>query len=367
MWISDCGMKSASDLASPQTAIGHQPSAIQYDALLVVSFGGPEGPDDVLPFLENVLRGRNVPRDRMLEVAEHYQHFGGVSPINEQNRQLIAALERELAIHGPRLPIYWGNRNWHPLLPVTLRKMAGDGVRRALGFFTSAFSSYSGCRQYRENIAAAQNAVGPGAPEVDKLRAFYNHPGFIEPMVESVRDCLGKLEPADLSAAKVLFTAHSIPQAMADGCRYEQQLAEACRLVAEGAGVGDWELVYQSRSGPPQQPWLEPDVCDRIEELHAAGGLRDVILVPIGFISDHMEVLFDLDTEARQTCERLGVRMQRASTAGVHPRFVRMIRELIVERMTGSADRPALGVLGASHDVCPADCCVYTPGRPAQA
>ena len=338
-----------------------------YDAILIVSFGGPEGPDEVMPFLENVLRGKPVPRERMLEVAEHYQHFGGVSPINEQNRQLIAALQTELDQHGPQLPIYWGNRNWHPLLPETLAQMGRDGVKHALAFFTSAFSSYSGCRQYRENIAAAQEEVGLTAPRVDKVRVFYNHPGFIEPMVESLGACLSNIPEDRRSTARVLFTAHSIPMSMAENCRYEVQLAEACRLVAEGAGLtaDQWELVYQSRSGSPHVPWLEPDVCDRIEQFHAAGGLQELVVVPIGFISDHMEVLFDLDTEARELCERLGVRMQRAATVGVHPRFIRMVRELIVERIDGAPDRPALGSLGASHDVCPADCCLYTPQRPA--
>ena len=337
-----------------------------YDAILIVSFGGPEGPDEVMPFLENVLRGKPVPRERMLEVAEHYQHFGGVSPINEQNRQLIAALQTELDQHGPQLPIYWGNRNWHPLLPETLAQMGRDGVKHALAFFTSAFSSYSGCRQYRENIAAAQEEVGLTAPRVDKVRVFYNHPGFIEPMVESLGACLSNIPEDHRSTARVLFTAHSIPMSMAENCRYEVQLAEACRLVAEGAGLtaDQWELVYQSRSGSPHVPWLEPDVCDRIEQFHAAGGLQELVVVPIGFISDHMEVLFDLDTEARELCERLGVRMQRAATVGVHPRFIRMVRELIVERIDGAPDRPALGSLGASHDVCPADCCLYTPQRP---
>jgi protoporphyrin/coproporphyrin ferrochelatase len=338
-----------------------------YDAILIVSFGGPEGPDEVMPFLENVLRGKPVPRERMLEVVEHYQHFGGVSPINEQNRRLIAALEQELVAHGLQLPIYWGNRNWRPLLPETLAQMGRDGVKRALAFFTSAFSSYSGCRQYRENITAAQDEVGPTAPRVDKLRMFYNHPGFIEPMVESLSNCLANISNDRRNGAKVLFTAHSIPLSMAENCRYEVQLAEACRLVAEGAGQrpNEWELVYQSRSGSPQQPWLEPDVCDRIEQLHAAGDLRELVIVPIGFISDHMEVLFDLDTEARELCERLGVRMQRAATVGIHPRFIRMIRELIIERIDGAAERPALGSLGASHDVCPTDCCLYSLQRPA--
>jgi ferrochelatase len=339
-------------------------SSLPYDALLVVSFGGPEGPDDVMPFLENVLRGKNVPRERMLEVAEHYRHFGGASPINSQNRKLIAALEQELAAFGPKLPVYWGNRNWHPLLAETLRNMAHDGVKRALAFLTSAYSSYSGCRQYREDIARAQAEVGPTAPQVDKLRACFNHPGFIEPMVESVRACVERIPRLERARVMTLFTAHSIPQEMAATCRYEVQLGEACRLVAENAALPRWELVYQSRSGPPQQPWLEPDVCDRIQQLHDRGGLERLIIVPIGFISDHLEVLYDLDTEARALCDELGIPMQRSATVGAHPRFVRMIRELIVERVTGANDRPALGTLGASHDVCPDDCCLYTPTRP---
>jgi len=338
-----------------------------YDALLVVSFGGPDGPDDVLPFLENVLRGRNVPRERMLEVAEHYNQFGGRSPINDQNRALIAAIETELATHGPKLPIYWGNRNWHPLLPDTLRKMAADGVQRALAFVTSAYSSYSSCRQYRENIAAAQTEVGPTAPQIDKLRAFYNHPGFIEPMVENTRAALEKIPVERRQDAELVFTAHSIPAAMAATSRYEEQLHEASRLLADGVGSNvKWNLVYQSRSGPPQQPWLEPDICDFIESRHQKSPFKDVVVVPLGFISDHLEVVYDLDTEARELCERLGINMVRAATVGTHPRFVRMIRELIEERMTGSPHRLALGNLGPSHDECPSDCCAFTPtARPA--
>ena len=335
-----------------------------YDALLVVSFGGPDGPDDVLPFLENVLRGRNVPRERMLEVAEHYYEFGGRSPINDQNRALIAALEKELAAQGPHLPIYWGNRNWHPLLADTLRQMSSDGVRHALAFITSAYSSYSGCRQYRENIAVAQTEVGAAAPTIDKLRVFFNHPGFIEPMIENARTALEKIPAERRTYAELIFTAHSIPLAMSENSRYEQQLREASRLVAEGLGRQKWTLVYQSRSGPPQQPWLEPDVGDFIESRHQESPIRDAVIIPIGFISDHLEVLFDLDTEVRQLCERLGINMVRAATVGTHPRFVRMIRELIEERMSDSPRRLALGELGPSHDVCPVDCCMYTPTRP---
>ncbi len=364
-----------------------------YDALLVVSFGGPDGPDDVLPFLENVLRGRNVPRARMLEVAEHYYHFGGRSPINDENRRLIAATELELAESTragcpPPLRVYWGNRNWRPLLADTLRQMAADGVRRALAFVTSAFSSYSGCRQYLEDIARAQQEVGPTAPQVDKLRVFFNHPGFIEPMIEHTREALEQIPASRRDEALLVFTAHSIPLAMAAACRYEEQLRESCRLVAEGvrkrghstftneaaavpADPGEkvecplfnWHLAYQSRSGPPPQPWLEPDVGDFVERCRVSGvRCQDVVIVPIGFISDHLEVVYDLDTDLRQRCERLGINMVRAATVGTHPRFVRMIRELIEER-TSDSPPLALGTLGPSHDVCPEDCCLYEPRR----
>jgi ferrochelatase len=299
----------------------------------------------------------------MLEVAEHYYHFGGKSPINDQNRQLIAALEAELAEHGPRLPIYWGNRNWRPLLADTLRQMVDDGVQRALAFVTSAFSSYSGCRQYREDVARAQQEVGPSAPQVDKLRVFFNHPGYIEPMIERTRAALDQVPDTQRGEALLLFTAHSIPQGMADGCRYEAQLREACRLVSEGVGHGNWRLVYQSRSGPPSQPWLEPDVCAYLCERHAGTPLKDVVIVPIGFISDHLEVLYDLDTEARALCEELGIRMLRVATVGTHPRFIRMIRELIDERFSAAPERLALGTLGPKEDACPEDCCVYSPQR----
>lgn len=329
-----------------------------YDAFLLVSFGGPEGPDDVMPFLENVLRGKNVPRERMLEVAEHYQHFGGVSPINEQNRQLIAAVSEEFRRAGIELPIYWGNRNWHPLLPDTLRQMRDDRRRRALAFFTSMFSSYSGCRQYRENIAAAQQQVGDGAPAVEKVRFGFNHPAFIEAVTERAAAAIDALEATDANDVTILFTAHSIPQSMAAHCDYEKQLRESCRLVADGLACRDWRLVFQSRSGPPQQPWLEPDICDEISAGHAAGAFRAIVIVPLGFISDHIEVLFDLDTEALQLCERLGLAARRAATVGTHPAFVRMIAQLVLERLTPSGDRPAIGEMGPWHDVCPADCCL---------
>jgi ferrochelatase len=335
-----------------------------YDSLLLVSFGGPEGPDEVMPFLENVLRGKNVPRERMLAVAEHYQHFGGVSPINAQNRALIAAVEKELKASGVDLPVYWGNRNWHPLLADTLRQMKLDGKKHALAFFTSAFSSYSGCRQYRENIAAAQAEVGEGAPAVEKLRVFFNHPGFIEPMIQLTRQALDQLPVEGRTNAELLFSAHSIPLSMATNSKYEDQLREAARLIAEGVGHSRHRLVYQSRSGPPTQPWLEPDIGDVLKELHSQGKTKDVVLVPVGFISDHMEVLFDLDYEAQHLAQDLGLNLVRAGTVGTHPRFVRMIVELIQERISGG-EKLALGALGPSHDVCPVDCCKYEPRRPA--
>lgn len=335
---------------------------MNYDAFLLVSFGGPERREDVLPFLENVLRGRNVPRERLLEVAEHYDHFGGVSPLNAQNRALLAALADEFSAAGHKLPLYFGNRNWQPLLPDTLAQMRADGVQRAIAFFTSAFSSYSGCRQYRENIAAAQASVGPGAPAVDKLRVFYNHPGFIEPMIEHTRAALDQVPAEVRSQTPLLFSAHSIPGAMAENCDYERQFREASRLVAEALGHENWRLVYQSRSGPPQQPWLGPDINDALAEM--ASTAKHAVAAPIGFVSDHMEVLFDLDEEARQTAETLGIQLVRAKTVGTHPRFVRMICELLEERLSEQPVRLSLGSFGPSHDVCPDDCCLYQPSRP---
>ncbi len=326
-----------------------------YDALLLIAFGGTEQPSDVIPFLENVLRGRNVPRERMLEVAEHYYHFGGVSPINRQMRELIPRLEAEFRAHGPHIPVYWGNRNWTPMLADTLRQMHAAGVRRAAAFVMSAYSSYSGCRQYLEDIARAREAVGPGAPEIDKLRVFYNHPGFIEPVAGYVRDAFAQISEDRRRAAALVYTAHSVPVSMAAGSRYEEQLREACRLVSERLDRPDWRLVFQSRSGPPSQPWLGPDIGEYLRELHAAGA-RDAVVVPIGFISDHMEVLYDLDTEARELCGKLGLNMVRAATVGNHPAFVGMIRELLLERM-GELSPRSLGDQGPSHDVCEPGCC----------
>jgi len=316
-----------------------------YDALLVVSFGGPEGMDDVIPFLENVLRGRNVPRERMLSVARHYELFDGVSPINQQNRNLIAALEKGLETHGPRLRVYWGNRNWHPLLPNTLRQMATDGIQNALAFVTSAYSSYSSCRQYLENIADAQAAVGPGAPRVEKLRAFHNHPLFIEANVDHIREALSHFE--DPASVHLVFTAHSIPETMAANCDYASQLTQTGKSIAQKLGVDNWQLVYQSRSGPPSQPWLGPDVCDHLKTLRAAG-VVNVVVAPIGFVSDHMEVVYDLDVEARRVCEEIGLKMVRARTVGTHRAFVKMIRELMLERIENRV--PA--------NICAPDCCL---------
>jgi ferrochelatase len=327
-----------------------------YDAVLFVSFGGPEGMEEVLPFLRNVLRGRNVPESRLREVAHHYELFGGVSPLNEQNRRLIAALERELAEKGPRLPVYWGNRNWHPLLTDALMKMRDDGVRRALAFVTSAYSSYSGCRQYREDIARAQAEVGEGAPQVDKLRAFFNHPGFVGPNAENVRRALAEIPEGRRGAARLVFTAHSIPAAMAAGCDYVSQLTDTCGQVAAAAGHEGWRLAFQSRSGPPAQPWLEPDICDHLRRLKEEGA-ADVVVSPVGFISDHMEVLYDLDTEARQLAAELGLNFVRAATVGTHPAFVSMIRELILERLDATAPRRALGHFPPRPDACATDCC----------
>jgi ferrochelatase len=334
-----------------------------YDALLVVSFGGPESMDEVMPFLENVLRGRNVPVERMRAVAHHYELFGGVSPINEQNRRLIAALKDELEAGGPRLPVYWGNRNWRPLLADTLRAMADDGIKHALAFFTSAYSSYSGCRQYREDIERARAEVGPAAPRVDKLRAFYNHPGFVEPNVENARAALEQIPAERRAATQIAFTAHSIPLTMAVGCEYQSQLLETCRLIAESLQHEHWRLVFQSRSGPPTQLWLEPDICDYLSELKQAG-TQDAVIAPVGFISDHMEVIYDLETEARALCDRINLNMVRAATVGTHPTFIRMIRELILERTTPETPRRFLGERGPVDDVCPADCCLIGADRP---
>ena len=333
-----------------------------YDSVLIVSFGGPEGPDDVEPFLANVTAGRKIPAERLAAVARQYQHFGGVSPINEQCRRLVAALDAKLSGAGLGLPVYWGNRNWTPYLADTVAEMAAAGRRRALAVVTSAYSSYSGCRQYLEDIAAARAAAGEAAPVIDKVRAYYDHPGFVAPFVDAVSAARRNL-PAGLRAdAWLVFTAHSIPESMAAGCAYEQQLGETARLVAEGAGFDTWTMAWQSRSGPPSIPWLEPDINDCLAEL-AGRGAEAVVLAPIGFVTDHMEVMWDLDVVAAGTAEELGLRLARAVTPGTRPdeRFVAMWQELISERLDPGRPRRSLGRLGVGADGCPADCCPIRP------
>lgn len=331
-----------------------------YDAVLVVSFGGPEKPEDVMPFLKNVTRGRNVPDDRLLEVAGHYHHFGGKSPINDQCQQFIDALNKELEDHEVKLPVYWGNRNWRPFLTDTLRTMRDDGIKHALAFVTSAYSSYSGCRQYREDIRAAQTSVGDGVPQIDKLRVFYNHPHFIDALAERLRDAIARF-PSD-TKVYVIYTAHSIPVTMAQTSDYQRQLEETSRLVSEASGVRHHKLVFQSRSGQPSQPWLGPDILDHLSRIRELG-VRNVVVAPIGFLSDHMEVIHDLDLEAKDLAIELGITMVRAQTVGVHPVFIRMVRELIEERLNSNAPKLAIGRYGPNHDRCPDDCCP-APERP---
>jgi len=349
-----------------------------YDAFLLVSFGGPEGGDDVMPFLANVTRGRNVPPERLASVAEHYYAFGGVSPINQQCRDLLAAVRADFAAAGLPLPLYWGNRNWTPYLTDAVRQMAEDGVRRAVAFVTSAYSSYSSCRQYLDDIEGARAAVGPDAPRIDKIRRFYNHPGFIEPFADNVRAALATLPAEVRGEAHLVFTAHSVPCAMAEASgpawekgRYVTELTEAARLIAErtAARAHPWSLAYQSRSGPPSQPWLGPDVRDHLGEL-AKSGTTAVVVIPVGFVSDHMEVRHDLDVEAAETADSLGLAFARAATPGTSPRFASMITELVRERTAlsdstvsdntspgGAVAVAALGRLGVPSQTCPADCC----------
>jgi ferrochelatase len=345
-----------------------------YDALVLVSFGGPEGPDDVVPFLENVTRGRGIPRERLEQVGEHYQLFGGRSPINDINRALLEAIRVDLRDHDVDIPVYWGNRNWDPYLTDTVATMKADGVTRAACFVTSAYSSYSSCRQYRENLAAAADQVGEGGPRLDRLRSYYNHPGFLEPVVDAVTAAL-----TDRPDARLVFVTHSIPDSMnADsgpqGGAYLAQHRNATAYVAERVATltgrqNTADLVFCSRSGPPQVSWLEPDVNDHLEKL-AGDGVRSVVLVPIGFVSDHMEVVYDLDTEALATADRLGLDAVRVPTSGTDPRFVAMVRELLLERAAvergDHVDRVAVGGDPACWDLCAAGCCPNPRGdRPA--
>lgn len=339
-----------------------------YDAVLLVSFGGPEGPDDVMPFLENVTAGRGVPRERLVDVAQHYYRVGGVSPINGQNRALLAALRDDFDRHGLALPLYWGNRHWAPTLPDVLAQMRDDGITNAIAFLTSAYASFSSCRQYLDAIERARGEVGEGAPAVDRLRQYFNHPGFIEPMIAGVEAALRQLPAEYRDDAPLAFVAHSIPSAMEatsgpSGGAYTTQLAEAIRLVTAGvAGSRAASLSFCSRSGSPSVPWLEPDIRDRLTEL-AKEGARAVVVVPIGFVSDHMEVAYDLDTEAAEMAADLGLAFVRSATVGTAPPFVSMVRELVLERM-GEAPARALGSLGPAHDRCAADCCRSRVERP---
>ena len=367
---------------APTGGPAHAPDAAPYDALLLLSFGGPEGPDDVMPFLENVTRGRGIPPERLAEVGQHYRLFGGVSPINGQNRELLAALRKDFAEHSLDLPVYWGNRNWAPYLVDTLREMARAGHRRILVLATSAYAGYSGCRQYRENLAdalAQLRAEGVPEPQVDKLRHFYNHPGFVGPMVENTLAALTELPDEVRDTAHLVFTTHSVPVSMADssgapgnpargrsGGAYVAQHLDVAHLVAEAVAeatgiVGrPWELVYQSRSGAKHIPWLEPDICDHLETLHRDGAPA-AVMVPIGFVCDHMEVLYDLDTEARTKAAELGLPVARAQTVGADLRFAAAVRDLVLERAAAERGehpvRCAFGSLGPSHDVCAAACC----------
>jgi protoporphyrin/coproporphyrin ferrochelatase len=352
-------------------------SASPYDAVLLVSFGGPDRPEDVVPFLENVTAGRGIPRERLEEVAEHYHLAGGKSPINDLNRGLLRAIEDDLSEHGIDLPAYWGNRNWDPFLADTVAQMRDDGVTRAACFVTSAYSSYSSCRQYREDLAAALATVGDGAPRLDRLRSYYNHPGFLDPVVDAVVEAVGAVETG--AEARLVFVTHSIPTTMNDGSgpaggAYLAQHRSAAAYVADrvAAVTGDdrpQDLVFCSRSGPPQVPWLEPDVNDHLEKL-AAEGVRSVVLVPIGFVSDHMEVVYDLDTVALATAERLGLEAVRVPTSGTDPRFVAMVRELLLERAAAErgepVERPSVAGDPPCWDLCPVGCCPNPRGeRPA--
>lgn len=333
------------------------PETSRFDALLLLSFGGPDGPEDVRPFLANVMRGRPVHPERLDQVTAHYLLFGGKSPINDENRAVLSALRAELDAHGRSdLPLYWGNRNWQPYLADTMVQMRCDGVRRAVVFVTSAYSSYSSCRQYLEDLERAREQVGPGAPEVEKIRPYFRHPGFVEPLAEGLAAALIRA-PA---GTPVLMTAHSIPEAMAATCAYTEQLAEVASRVATGAGAATragapvpYQLVYQSRSGPPAQRWLGPDVLEAIAALPE--GTPEVIVVPIGFVSDHMEVVYDLDTQAAEAAGARGIHLVRTPTPGTHPKFVAMIRDL-VEQMEASP--PGTGPASAGRPTsCPPGCC----------
>ncbi len=365
--------------ATPAAASGpeHVTEPVAYDAILLAGFGGPEGQDDVIPFLRNVTRGRGIPEERLEEVAHHYRHFGGVSPINDQNRELKAALEAELASRGIDLPVLWGNRNWDPYIEDALREADERGFTKIIAIATSAYSSYSSCRQYREDFARVLAETGlEGTIQIDKVRQFFDHPGFVEPFIEGVtkavediREKVPGIDPA--TEVRILFSTHSIPSSDAaksgpaergfgEGGAYAAQhlaVAEVVSHEATGDTIG-WDLVYQSRSGPPSMPWLEPDINDRIAELPALG-IRAVIIVPLGFVSDHMEVLWDLDNEAMETSGENGLVAVRVPTPGTHAKYVKGLVDLVLERRDGVPvdQRPALTTLGPWYDVCRPGCC----------
>jgi len=327
-----------------------------YDAILLMSFGGPESKDDVIPFLENVLRGKNVPRKRMEAVAHHYYLFDGVSPINGHCRELIKALKIELENSNIHLPVFWGNRNWQPMLADTLTEMKNKGVKKALAFVTSAYSSYSSCRQYLEDIEKAQKEVGVGAPQIDKIRVFYNHPKFIETNRKNIEDALATIAPEKRQAAHIAFTAHSIPQFMSDNCAYEQQLNETAARLTKEFNQHPWQMVYQSRSGPATQAWLAPDICDHLKALHAQG-VENVVIAPIGFLCDHMEIIYDLDVEAKKLSEEIGLSIVRVKTPGTDALFVEMIKDLIQERLEPSKPKAAVSDSGPYQNACAPGCC----------
>jgi ferrochelatase len=332
--------------------------SLPYQALLYVSFGGPEGPEDVLPFLRNVTRGRGIPENRLTEVAHHYELFGGASPINEQNRAVIRALKAELERRGLDLPVFFGNRNWKPFLEEAVQEMTDKGVQRALALVSSAFSSYSGCRQYRENIQAAREAAGPKAPVVDKIRVFYNHPGFLRAVADLIKKSLPRWTENELQNVEIVFTAHSIPVAMARACDYLDQLHDAASLIVQELGWSSpWRVAFQSRSGPPQVPWLEPDILDVLKKLKGRDR-QGVVVVPLGFLSDHVEVLFDLDVEAKTLAAELGLALERVSTVGTHPLYIQALADLVEERLDPTRPKLTLGSRGPKEDVCPQDCCL---------
>ena len=333
-----------------------------YDSIIIISFGGPERMEDVAPFLENVVRGKNVPSERLALVAHHYELVSGKSPVNEQMRHLVAALQEDLRVHGLSLPVYWGNRNWHPYLSDTLAGMQKEGRKKALAFVTSAYSSYSSCRQYLEDIRQARETAGKNAPQIDKIRSYYNHPLFVETDTDHLLSTVSEIADGKKAEMSVAFTAHSIPLSMGGCSRYAAQLEEICALVAAKAGVEKWQLVYQSRSGPPAAPWLGPDILEHIRKL-ASESVKHLVIHPLGFVHDNLEIIYDLDYEAQALCAQLGMTMLRVRTACTGAKFVTLMRELIAERVKATTERPFLGTMGPLPDNCLPDCCLPDPGK----